>query len=136
MAAWLAQTTRLHVFLLGRSGRSAKRNASHAWIPPLNTLACVTAVQCDVGRADDIAGLLVRVAAAGPLRILVHAGGALQDGTVGKQDMKSVRTAFAGKLQVRPVPVPKQASSRQDRCDRLHTPKSAASSAWRACTPC
>ena len=99
IAAWLAQTTPLHVFLLGRSGRSPKRGASR-WMPPAGQQACVSAIQCDIGRAEDVADLLVRVAAAGPLQAIVHAGGALQDGTIGRQDVKSIRNAFAGKLQV------------------------------------
>ena len=102
VAAWLAQSTRLHVFVLGRSGRTAKRGASR-WIPSAAEHACVTAVQCDVGRAEDVADLRARTAGAGPLLAVLHAGGTLQDGTVGKQGIKSVRTAFAGKLQARPM---------------------------------
>ena len=102
VAAWLGQSTRLHVFLLGRSGRTAKHGASR-WVPPAAEHACVTAVQCDIGRAEDVADLRARMAGAGPLLAVLHAGGALQDGTLGKQGMKSVRTAFAGKLQARPV---------------------------------
>ena len=104
-AAWLAQTTRLHMFLLSRSGRGQRRGALR-WILHAAEQACATAIQCDIGRAEDVAGLLVRVAAAGPLRAVVHAGGALQDGTIGKQGVKSVRTAFAGKLQVSPALCP------------------------------
>ena len=102
VAAWLAQSTRLHVFLLGRTGRTAGRGASR-WIPPATEHTCVTAVQCDVGRAEDVADLRARMAATGPLVAVLHAGGALQDGTIGKQGIKSVRTAFAGKLQARPA---------------------------------
>ena len=88
------------MFLLGRSGRTAKGGASR-WIPPAAGDACVTAIQCDIGRAEDVADLRVWTAGAGPLRAVFHAGGALQDGTLGKQGIKSVRTAFAGKLQAR-----------------------------------
>lgn len=100
VAAWLAQSTRLHVFLLGRSSRTAKRGASR-WIPPAAEGTCVTAVQCDIGRAEDVADLRAQLAGAGPLCAVLHAGGALQDGTIGKQGTTSVRTAFAGKLQAR-----------------------------------
>ena len=61
----------------------------------------MTAVRCDVGSAAEVAALAEAVAPYGPVRAVMHAGGALQDATIAKQGMKSVRTTFAGKLQVR-----------------------------------
>ena len=99
VAGWLAQTTSLHVMLLGRSVH-AHSDAQSAWLPYSDSPACITAVQCDIGVKSDVGILSPMIAAIGPLRTIMHAGGALRDATIGKQSVNHIRTAFAGKLQV------------------------------------
>ena len=62
----------------------------------------VTAVQCNVCCASDVAALAAMMAAAEapPVRAVLHIGGTLQDATLPAQSSRTLRTVFAPKLQV------------------------------------
>ena len=96
VAGWLAQVSKLHICVLGRSAHGV---GNSAWLPSWNSPASVTAMQCDVGSSADVTALRQTVLL-GPVRVLMHAGGALRDSAVAQQSMSSVRHSFAGKLQV------------------------------------
>ena len=102
VAGWLAQTTSLHIILLGRSAR-AHTGGQSTWLPSSDLPTCITAVQCDIGSRADVGILIPVIAAHGPLRTIMHAGGALRDATIGKQSVNHIRAVFAGKCQVRRV---------------------------------
>ena len=62
----------------------------------------VTALQCDVGCAANVAALAAAVADAGsgPITGIFHVGGALADATLAGQTAQSMRAVFAPKVQV------------------------------------
>lgn len=62
----------------------------------------VTAVQCNICCASDVAALAAAIAAAGagPVRAVMHVGGTLQDATLPAQTAKSLRIVYAPKVQV------------------------------------
>jgi saccharopine dehydrogenase-like NADP-dependent oxidoreductase len=97
VAGWLAQVSKLHICVLGRSAHGV---GDSAWLPRRDSPASITAMQCDIGSSADVTALWQTVLL-GPVRVLMHAGGALQDSAVAQQSMSSVRHSFAGKLQVR-----------------------------------
>ena len=99
VSGWLAEETTLHILLLGRSAH-AHTESQPAWIPASNSPAYVTAIQCDIGTTGDMGILTEMISANGPLRAVMHAGGALCDATIGKQSVQHLRAVFAGKLQV------------------------------------
>ena len=69
------------------------------WLPYRTSPACMTTMLCDIGCAADVYALW-QTTSLGPVRVVVHAGGALKDATLAQQSMSSVRIPFAGKLQV------------------------------------
>lgn len=98
VARWAAAHPKLHVWLVGRSGRA--RGA--AWALHTTALAQLHIMQCDTSSASDSAALAAAVAAegAGPIRAIVHASGLLKDAMLATQTSKTLRTVFAPKVQV------------------------------------
>lgn len=99
VSGWLAESTNLHILLLGRSAH-AHKGSQPTWLPNSDSSAYVTATQCDISTTSDMGILKEMITANGKLRMVMHAGGALRDATIGKQSVQHLRTVFAGKLQV------------------------------------
>lgn len=101
VAQWAAAHPKLHVWLVGRSGRTrAPRGA--AWALPATASAQLHIMQCDTSSASDSAALAAAVvsAGAGPIRGIVHASGLLKDAMLATQTSKTLRSVFAPKVQV------------------------------------
>lgn len=64
----------------------------------LDGSSAVTAIRCDISRAEDIVNALSITTSAAPLGRAFHAGGLLKDGIMMKQTVESVRAVLAPKL--------------------------------------
>lgn len=94
---WVAATAaRSHVWLLGRSGRSARSMAAAL----SGHRGCVSTAAADAASRADMAGLLGLVASSNAPAVtgILHAGAVLQDALLSRQTAASLRAVFAPKV--------------------------------------
>jgi acyl transferase domain-containing protein len=97
VARWLAGQSAPRVVLASRSGPDAlDAVALAAGLAAAGTQAAVIA--CDVAEKEQVAGLLARIAAAGPpLAAVMHTAGILDDGLLDGMDAGRLATVLAAK---------------------------------------
>ena len=89
------------VVLVSRSGRV--KHSNQGLEERLETLQAIQTAkivieQCDMGVEEEVRAMLSRVRSSyGPVRMVVHAAGVLQDALIGNQDADSMRAVFSPK---------------------------------------
>ena len=93
VATWFVSRSPAPLWLLGRSGRVTGQDSvlQRLWMAG----ACISARRCDAGCAEEASGL---AAPSQPLQGFLHAGGVLQDATVGNMTLARCRAVFAPKV--------------------------------------
>jgi hypothetical protein len=97
-AAWLAQVSKLHVHVTGRSGRFADCTGPLAALLAAGFAGMVSLTSADAASAED-AELLAAAGSSTDRELvgLLHASGLLADATLANQTLKGIRTVYAPK---------------------------------------